>query len=263
VGGHIEASLTGDVEKLTTRLLSPEALSWRVVLFDNVKTHRVSNAALEALITSETVSGHRMFAGEGRRPNTITYAFTVNGGALSKDMSQRCIVIKLQRPTYSGNWESRLKALVEVKRWLIIADILATLGGPAKQVLTENSRWASWESEVLSRVNDPAGCQKLIKERQSALDDDEDERKVILEAFVEAVRLKQPRSNQQFFLGTREVVELLTDATGERQSPKTIKRLLKLYPLKGLTEGRGEKEDGYCRGYWFTKPKDDQEKKAA
>ena len=63
---------------LMPRLLSPSAGMLRVVRLDNVKSHRLSSADLESLITSSVISGKRLYAREGRRPNTLTCVLTLN-----------------------------------------------------------------------------------------------------------------------------------------------------------------------------------------
>ena len=52
------------------------------------------------MITTDIISGKRLYMGEGRRPNTITHVITLNGASLSKDLAQRCIPIKLARPKW-------------------------------------------------------------------------------------------------------------------------------------------------------------------
>ena len=76
------------------------------MLVDNVKTSRFSWSDLEALITCDYISGRKMYVGDGRRPNTLVVAITMNGACVSKDIAQRSVIIRLKRPTYSGNWES-------------------------------------------------------------------------------------------------------------------------------------------------------------
>src|SRR5262249_28964922 len=69
LGGHIDLAANEKMPDIITRLLTPDALDRRVVLLDNVKSLKLSWAELESLVTNDTVSGHRMFHGEGWRPN--------------------------------------------------------------------------------------------------------------------------------------------------------------------------------------------------
>lgn len=161
VNGLIQASAKEEMSKLKTRLLTPGARLWRIVLIDNIKTLKFSWAELEALITGPIISGHQMYAGEGQRPNTLIWCLTVNGASLSRDMAQRTIVIKVKRPTYSAEWEEETRSFIEGNRWKIIGDCLALLRQRSKP-LARYSRWAAWEAGVLSRVDDPCECQKVM-----------------------------------------------------------------------------------------------------
>jgi hypothetical protein len=128
VGGMLEISPTEDIMAIKKRLLSPAARTLRLARIDNIKTYRFSWADLEGLITSPVLSGHRMYKGEGRRLNTLTWALTLNGASLSKDLASRVMIIKLQRPAYHPNWESNVRSYVEEYRWHILNDIRLMLG---------------------------------------------------------------------------------------------------------------------------------------
>lgn len=127
VGGLIDISPMEDIVAIKKRLLSPEARQLRVCRIDNIKTHRFSWADLEGLITSPVISGHRLYKGEGRLPNTLMWTLTLNGASLSKDMAQRCVVIKLNRPAHNPQWEQEVRNFITEHRWQIIADALHVL----------------------------------------------------------------------------------------------------------------------------------------
>lgn len=128
-GGAIEVSPHEDIIAIKKRLLSTDARRLRLARIDNLKTHRFSWADLEGLITAPVISGHQMYRGEGRRPNTLTWSITLNGASLSKDMAQRCVIIKVDRPHYAPHWEEQVRDFVESHRWEIIGDIALILGG--------------------------------------------------------------------------------------------------------------------------------------
>lgn len=186
-GGMVQASANDDIDKLKTRLLTPSALGVRLVLIDNIKSFKLSWAELESLITSSFVSGHRMYHGEATRPNTITYALTINGASLSRDLAQRVVPVHLKRPEYSGEWEEETYALVSDHRWEIIGDMLEILREPADK-LGKFSRWGSWEADVLAHVADPQECQRVIAERQETYDEDQAEADVVAHAFREQLQ---------------------------------------------------------------------------
>lgn len=127
VGGFMDFSPSDDIVAIKKRLLSPDARPYRVARLDNIKTLRFSWADLEGLITSPVISGHRMYKGEGRRPNTLVWILTLNGASLSKDMAQRCINVKLQRPQHAPGWERQVREFIREHRWQIIADVVQSL----------------------------------------------------------------------------------------------------------------------------------------
>src|SRR5262249_23257416 len=142
-------------------------------------TLKFSWSQFESLITQTAISGHQMYEGEGSRPNTLTTIITLNGASLSKDMAQRCVIIKLKRPKkYSAKWEEETRAFIQNHRWAIIGDIIAKLQAPGKD-LEQSYRWASWGRDVLSRVSDPAECWKVIQERRGEVDEDSAEGDVV------------------------------------------------------------------------------------
>ena len=79
---HIAGSTKQPIADLVTRLLSPAGMASRVVLFDN-EVGRVANAEFASLITSPIISGRRLFAGEGRRLNTLLWVITLNTPTLA------------------------------------------------------------------------------------------------------------------------------------------------------------------------------------
>ena len=83
LGGFIDVRPTHTAEAITKRLLSPEARGRRMVLIDNIRSPRFAWDDLEAMLTAPVISGHKMYASEGRRPNTLTWFLTMNGGPAS------------------------------------------------------------------------------------------------------------------------------------------------------------------------------------
>src|SRR5262249_38538861 len=140
----------------------------------NVKTLRFSWSELEALVTADVISGRRLYVGEGRRPNTLLWFITLNKASLSKDMAQRCVIIRVKRPPRDPNWEAETWQLIDANRWAIVGDVLAELQRPVGR-LERYSRWSAWEQAVLSRVAEPAEAQRVIEERQEAVDGDQAE----------------------------------------------------------------------------------------
>ena len=55
--------------------------------------------------------------------NTLVWVLTLNGARLTKDIAERCIILKLQRPTFNPTWEAETRSFIEQHRWEIISDI--------------------------------------------------------------------------------------------------------------------------------------------
>jgi hypothetical protein len=74
-----------------------------------------------------------MYKGEASRPNTLLWAFTVNGPVTSQDMADRCVPIRLDRPDPDPGWDDRVRAYIHEHRRAVMADVGALLvaGPPA------------------------------------------------------------------------------------------------------------------------------------
>ncbi|QGJ68816.1 Hypothetical protein PBC10988_4790 [Planctomycetales bacterium 10988] len=190
VGGPMSFSSHEEVGRIKKRLLSPEAAKYRVALLDNLKTRRLSWAELEDLITAAKISGHRLYQGEGQRPNTLVWVLTLNGASLSKDMAERCIVIKLARPQHDPDWERKVRNYLHDHRGDIISDIRQLLEQPSVEKKGEKgfSRWAEWEAQVLCKVEDFEACQTIIRDRQQDVDDDSQEANLIRDQLQQKLR---------------------------------------------------------------------------
>jgi hypothetical protein len=181
--GKIDCNPQEDFNRTISRLLSPEGLTRRIAVLDNIKSHRFSWGELEAAITTDRISGHRLHVGEGSRPNTLTWILTLNGVSLSTDLAKRSIVLKLLRPqAYQANWMQSILEFIENHRAAIWADLIAFLRGPQTE-LTRASRWGWWESQVLSRCHEPDAIFSEILDRQEGSDAEAEETEDIEEFF--------------------------------------------------------------------------------
>jgi hypothetical protein len=246
VGGHIDASANEKMQDLLPRLLSPAGLRKRVLLLDNVKTLRFSWAELEGLVTGDVISGKRLYAGEGQRPNTLTYCLTLNGASLSRDLAQRCVIVKLERPAHDGDWERDTIAYIEEHRWAIIGDILAALRRPAAATLKQYSRWGPWEKDVLARVPEPEECRRVIAERQADVDEDAADADLVRDAFAEELARRGHRPDREaVWMPSRVVAAVVNGASGEHRPPNKASAYLRTLAIAELRASRR----GFGRGW--------------
>lgn len=246
-GGYLDVEPTDTMASIKTRLLSGEAIHQRVGRLDNLKMLRLSWGDLEKLITSPVISGHAMYQGEGRRPNLLVWGITLNGANLSKDMAQRCIPIRVARPRYSRHWEALVRGYCAEHRWEIAADALQLLQAEPGD-FEAATRWPRWEADVLAKVDDFQKCQALIVERQGSIDDDNQEKALVVEHFRERIKPRRDPDTSVVFIPSRVAARWLEEATGDKRA--TNKATNYLAGL-GIPELRKSSDDG-ARGWRWT-----------
>lgn len=248
--GVLQFSHLEDVATIKTRLLSPEALTRRVALIDNIKSHKFSWGELEGMITASTIGGRRLYIGEATRPNSLTWFLTLNGAALSCDMAQRSIIIKVSKPARSATWFEETSNFIRENQRGILGDLIAALRGPATP-LHEFTRWATWERDVLQRLPEPGDAQKVILERQQAVDVDQEESSLVEDYFADQLRgLGYDVDAERVFVPSQVSARWYGWATNQPNIPvipasrqlnqmATERRLHRLGISSGRTYGRG------------------------
>jgi len=225
-GGHMEFFANEDARCMRERLLSSGGMRCRVALLDNIKTHRFSWAELEGLVTSSTISGRRMYQGEGTRPNNLIWIITLNGISLSKDIAQRTVVIKLRPADYSSTWQQETNSYIESNRMAIAADLVALLRS-TPQDLRRHSRFGEWDSGVLAKLPDPNEAMAVISDRQTE-GNVENEESGLLEEYVQEQLegLRYDTSTQQVFIPSVLMADWFNRATGEKHSVVSVGRII-------------------------------------
>jgi hypothetical protein len=226
-GGHLDISANEDIGTVKARLLTREAEARRVATLDNVKAMRFCWAELEALITCDVISGKRMYYGDATRPNYLTWLITLNGAALSTDMAQRVVEIRLGEPHYNPAWEESVAAFIDSNRQAILADLIGFLRRPAA-TMARHSRWATWEAGVLAKVAHPDACLDLILQRRGAADVEEEEGEIIEGHFATRLRrLNYDPERADVFIPTELAARWFNEATGENRKTVGVTRTLK------------------------------------
>jgi hypothetical protein len=247
-GGFIELRATEDASRMYARLLSPNGLKLRIARLDNVKTLKFSWAELEAVITSPSISGHRLHKGEASRPNSLSLFITLNGASLSIDMAQRVIIVKLAKPRgRMGAWESDVCDFIDNHRQEILADIAAFFELEPEPI-PDHTRWAAWEDEVLGRLVDSMKIKELIESRanQANVESEEIER---MEEFIEERLRDLKYQSCLIHIPSGVAAEWYCQVTGERKGPIAIGRIItqacneghakKMRPNPNRSHGRG------------------------
>lgn len=255
VGGAFDVSEKDDFEAIKKRMLTRGALGKRIAKIDNLKSMRFSWSELEGVITAPAISGHRMFEGEGDRPNLLTWFITLNGANLSRDMAMRSIVAKVKRPTNSATWHDETTKFIDQNRETLIADIVGRLREVAAP-LSRYTRWADWERDVLARLPEPSDAQRVIAERQKIVDVEEEEAQEIEEFFADQLRrLGYAPHREKIFLPSDVTARWFNWATGEQKTKTAVSRKLKqLVTERRLTALEVSGRNDLGRGFnWIPK----------
>ena len=233
----IQASTRLDSNDLATRLLSPEATKSRIVLFDNevCTTQKIANAGMASLFTTSQISGHKLFTGEGTRPNYLVWIMTLNSVTLDSDFASRCIPIALKKPSDSVNWQEKLNTFIEENRWTLIATMIVLLKWETEYV-PPKTRWGLWENQVLSKVPglNRKAVLELIVSRQKINDNDLDENEMIIESLMNLINgQKKDVQTHRFFISNPDMAGLVRDALHLKQGNAWILRQVKDIIAKG------------------------------
>ena len=169
-GGSIDFDQSAKREEITKRLLNGETTG-RVVFLDNIKAQTFSSASFESLITAKEISGHQMYAGNTSKPNHFTFFITFNSPSFSRDMAQRLVTIVLGDSTKKASWQNDVDEFIESHRLDVIDDVKAFFDRP-KTKLSKYNRWANWQAEIISRLDNPEAIIYELAMRESSNDSD-------------------------------------------------------------------------------------------
>ena len=250
---YISGGTKQPINDLVTRILSPEGLTSRVVIFDN-ETGRVSCGELAGLITSPLISGRRLYEGEGRRPNNLLWIITLNTPSLDSDLASRSIPVSVKKPVYSPDWKTETLALIESHRWGIISTLITMLKTDTPRLDTV-TRWGAWENEVLSKIGsfcpDIPKLQSIILDRQRAFDDEADEVQLIRDGFIEAIKSSDVDADiYPCFFKNSHASDIYNSVTGARVRKNTALRDIKnLIRMGAIPELKEHQHGIYGRGF--------------
>ena len=176
------------------RLLSPQGRRKRICLIDNVDGF-YHCSQLAQLITAGAISGMAQYGrGDETRPNDLSYMMTSNSATLDRDLIDRSMILKLQKPSRRvREWEKTVSDYIAAHRLRIIADIKAVLeSGPQFELETPQSRFGGWEREVmapiLGNMANYSAVWKEMQARRASADGEVEESETVTHALEQGMR---------------------------------------------------------------------------
>jgi len=109
------------------------------------------------------------------------------------------------------------------------------------------SRWGAWERDVLSKVDRPAECQRLIQRRQAEVDDDRNEADEVAWQFRDQLRRRGHDPDMDcFFILSGIAAEWLSNVSGKRWATNKATSHLKTLAIPELTVSKKDGRPGWC-----------------
>lgn len=184
-GGYSSVKENERWDDALQRLLSESALLMRAWIIDNIKG-RFSNSTFEDLITADYIDGKKMYTGDWRRPNNITWMLTSNSPRVSTDITSRAIPIHIgPRQHGDKNWEKRARRFIEDNRASIIADCLDRLRRGAQCEIADDKRirFNAWTDGVLATFYNANEMLDHIRAERDKIDADLADSQMIAEVL--------------------------------------------------------------------------------
>lgn len=224
-----------------------------IVRIDNVKTNNLSSADIESLVTSKTISQRLPYeAATTTIPNNYLWCLTINDPSFSRDIAQRCVIIRLDRPKWSAQWVEDIETFMKAYKEEIIADILYILHSDPKIEFTKQTRFPDWQRRVLSKLTCSNDVINYISANQSAYDVTESHIDVINDVIESHIhRLKIDRihgkysdydpSKHELFIPNSVFLEMWRSTENPRINSVGLGKFISRSRHKGLTQ---EKRNG-------------------
>ena len=231
-GGSIDFDQSCKREEITKRLLSGET-GCRVVLLDNIKAQTFSSASFESLITSKLISGHQMYAGNASKPNYFNFFVTFNSAQFSRDMAQRLVSIVLGDAVRSSEWQPKVDQFITEHHADIVDDVKAFFDRPTKKLSSYN-RWATWQGEIISRLEDPESIIYELQQREGENDGDAKAACDVLDYLADFLMDFGYTTPYRVHIGFPELSKIVTNAIGSPHTPREAGLLIDRFISSGL-----------------------------
>lgn len=208
-GGALTINPREDWHRTIERLLSDSATSTRCAILDNLKG-RLDLSNLEEAITNPDISGRKMYEGDAKRPNYITWFVTANTLMLSTDIASRSVIAQVGAPKHAVDFREAVRTFLNQHHSTLLGDIQARLRG-APIGRPEPDRFQTWQRAVLSRFENAKALSRLIQERRKLHDDDAQEGGEVAEALTTYLRGRgRDPASWEGLIATNELREALS-----------------------------------------------------
>lgn len=150
-GGYFGLSEHTHWEQATRSMMSSDNLGRRIILCDNVKS-RLDHSGLESLITDDYITGWLLYKGHQKIPNYLTVLITVNVPELSRDITDRSVIINIGAPIQNADYEDWKRYFLRERRAALLADVFAVLANPILDLSGKacTDRFGPYQRDVLA-----------------------------------------------------------------------------------------------------------------
>jgi hypothetical protein len=189
-GGAITVQEHEDWQQVLSRLLDNESLKKRTVLIDNIRG-ALSRSGLESAVTAPVIDGRKMYVGQAQRPNYLTWIITANTPALSADLTDRSMVVRIGPRKSGSTFETWADTFMREKRAQLIADILELLQQPSLCEIpeSEHDRWGPWIHGVLEKLETGRAVLGYARENRDSVNQDLEDANNVLAVIHDILRV--------------------------------------------------------------------------
>jgi len=221
----------------------------RVLLIDNAKGRAIGNAELESIITSSEVSGHVLYKGVGVKDNTYTTILNGNLAMLTKDMSQRVFIVRID-PLVSYEADAK-RALLSLDYGALVNDLYAIYCRPTTKI-DSSTRRPIWDEEVLSKLHNAQSIIDTCKLRSAAHDVSTDDVAMVIDTVLDNLEDQNEMLVEKMFINDEPIyipARLLCVWLGVNR--KGLKPMMRRLAIKELRVDPNTAYRGYiwCRDY--------------
>ncbi len=219
-GGYISMRQRESSRDLTDRLLTDGADRYRIIYIDNAKG-RLDSGNIEGLITAPAINGRKMYLGDARRPNYLTWLLSANDTSLSSDLASRAVVIEIGPRQHERDFFAEVRAFLDANAAALLADCIAALRGP-RYDCGPPGRFGSWQREVLGILPRAAELASLITQRAGEADDDAAEGAELASAIASYLAMTQKPADWEGVITTGELMTALAGPWPDLRSPRDL-----------------------------------------